>query len=181
MRKFLITMVALATLSVSLAILVPPDPASAIPSFSRLHGLPCNECHSAFPRLNPFGMDYKQSGFRLPGEDGQFIWDQKTLPISGVVVGRLRVSHRDNPVTGARLRSRSRFELEEVEIMIAGTVAPKVGYFVEFEQEIADGEAFTVDQAWVQFSDLLPASLLNLRVRSGFSDSIFFPAAWLAM
>ena len=163
MRKFQLPMLALATISVSLAILVPPNPASAIPSFSRLHGLPCNECHSAFPRLNPFGMDYKQSGFRLPGEEGLFIWDQKTLPISALAVGRLRISHQDDPVTGARTRTRSRFELEEVELMIAGTAAPKVGYFIEFEQEVADGEEFTVDQAWVQFSDLLPASLLNLR------------------
>ncbi len=163
MRKLLLTMLALAMISVGLAILVPPDPASAVPSFSRLHGLPCNECHSSFPRLNPFGMDYKQRGFRLPGEEGLFIWDQKTLPISALALGRLRISHQDNPVTNARTRSRSRFELEEVEIMIAGTAAPKVGYFIEFEQEVADGGAFTADQAWLQFSDLLPASLLNLR------------------
>ncbi|MDT7040758.1 hypothetical protein [Candidatus Nitronereus thalassa] len=163
MRKFLVTMLALATICVSLAILVPPNPASAVPSFSRLHGLPCNECHSAFPRLNPFGMDYKQRGYRLPGEEGLFIWDQKTLPISALAVGRLRISHQDNPVTGARTRTRSRFELEEVELMVAGTAAPKVGYLLEFAQEVADGEEFGTEQAWVQFSDLLPASLLNLR------------------
>ncbi|RMH03730.1 MAG: hypothetical protein D6704_12190 [Nitrospirae bacterium] len=140
-----------------------PEEASAIPSFSRLHGLPCHECHSAFPRLNPFGMQFKQRGFRLPGQEGTFIWEQKAFPISGVALARLRISHRDNPVTEARTRSRSRFELDEVELMIAGTVAPKVGYFVEFEQEVADGGAFSADQAWVQFSDLLPQSLLNLR------------------
>lgn len=140
-----------------------PQDALALPSFSRLHGLPCNECHSSFPRLNPFGMDFKQRGFRLPGEDGKFIWDQKAFPISGVAVARLRISHRDNPVTEARIRSRSRFELEEVELMVAGTAAPKVGYFVEFEQEVADGGSFSADQAWVQFSDILPNSLLNIR------------------
>lgn len=163
MRKFLVTMLAPATISIILSILSPPNPAFAVPSFSRLHGLPCNECHSAFPRLNPFGMDYKQRGYRLPGEEGSFIWDQTTLPISALAVGRLRISHQDDPVTEARLRSRSRFELEEVELIVAGTAAPKVGYFVEFEQEVADGEEFTTDQAWVQFSDLLPGSLLNLR------------------
>ncbi|RMH38203.1 MAG: hypothetical protein D6690_00685 [Nitrospirae bacterium] len=146
-----------------LTVLVATRDASAVPSFSRLHGLPCHECHSAFPRLNPFGMDFKQRGFRLPGEDGTFIWDQKALPISGLALARLRVSHQDNPVTGARNHSRSKFELEEVELMLAGTVAPKVGYFVEFEQEVADGEEFTANQAWIQFSDLLPASLLNIR------------------
>ncbi|GJL61711.1 MAG: hypothetical protein NPIRA04_03650 [Nitrospirales bacterium] len=173
MRIFLVTMLALATISVSLTILVPPNPASAVPSFSRLHGLACHECHSAFPRLNPYGMDYKQRGYRLPGEEGKFIWDQNTLPISALAVGRLRISHRDNPVTGARTRTRSRFELEEVELMIAGTVAPKVGYFVEFEQEIADGEEFTADQVWVQFSDLLPNSLLNLRAGKMLNENYY--------
>ncbi|GJL49202.1 MAG: hypothetical protein NPIRA01_04290 [Nitrospirales bacterium] len=163
MRKLLGTMLALATIFVSLAILIPPNPASAVPSFSRLHGLPCNECHSAFPRLNPFGKDYKQRGYRLPGEDGKFIWDQSTLPISALAVGRLRISHQDDPVTEARLSTKSAFEIEEVELMVAGTAAPKVGYLLEFAQEVADGEEFGTEQAWIQFSDLLPGSLLNLR------------------
>lgn len=163
MRKFLVTMLTSATLSVSLVILVPPNPASAVPSFSRLHGLPCNECHSAFPRLNPFGMDYKQRGFRLPREEGTYIWDQKTLPISALALGRLRISHTDDPVTEARLSTKSAFELEEVELMVAGTAAPKVGYLLEFEQEVADGKEFSTEQAWIQFDDLLPGSLLNFR------------------
>ena len=173
MGKFLGTMMAVATISVTLAILVPPNPASAVPSFSRLHGLPCNECHSAFPRLNPFGMDYKQRGYRLPGEEGKFIWDQSTLPISAVAVGRLRISHQDDPVTEARLRTKSAFELEEVELMIAGTAAPKVGYFIEMEAEVADDEPLKVDQAWLQFSDLLPVSLLNLRAGKMLNEFYF--------
>ena len=163
MRKLLVTMLALATIFVTLAILIPPNPASAVPSFSRLHGLACHECHSAFPRLNPYGKDYKQRGYRLPGEEGKFIWDQNTLPISALAVGRLRISHTDDPVTEARLSTKSAFELEEVELMVAGTVAPKVGYLLEFAQEVADGEEFGTEQAWIQFSDLLPGSLLNLR------------------
>ncbi len=147
----------------AIAFLAPVRPASAIPSFSREHQLACTACHTGFPRLNDFGMEFKQRGFRIPGADGKFIWEQNTFPISGVALARLRISHQDNAVTGARTRTRSRFELEEVELMIAGSAAPKIGYFVEFEQEVADGEAFTADQVWVQFSDLLPASQLNLR------------------
>ncbi len=173
MRKFLVTMMAVATTSVTLAILVPPHPASAVPSFSRLHGLPCNECHSAFPRLNPFGMDFKQRGYRLPGEEGKFIWDQNTLPLSAVAVGRLRISHQDDPVTKARIRTKSAFELEEVELMVAGTAAPKVGYFIELEAEVADDEPLKVDQAWLQFSDILPDSLLNLRAGKMLNEFYF--------
>ncbi len=163
MRKRLPSFISLGLIVGMVVMLAPSREVSAIPSFAREHGLKCSACHLAFPRLNEFGMEFKQRGFRLPGKEGTFVWDQKTFPISGVVVARLRISHRDDPVTGERIRTRSRFELEEVELMIAGTVAPKIGYFVEFEQEVTEGGEFTVDQAWVQFSDLLPGSHLNLR------------------
>ncbi|HBP88942.1 MAG TPA: hypothetical protein PKM72_13145 [Nitrospirales bacterium] len=163
MRKMLLTMMGVTFIASTITILILPNTASAVPSFSRLHGLPCHECHSAFPRLNPFGMDFKQRGFRLPREEGTYIWDQTTLPISALAVGRLRISHTDDPVTGARLSTKSAFEIEEVELMVAGTAAPKVGYLLEFAQEVADGEEFGTEQAWIQFSDLLPGSLLNLR------------------
>lgn len=163
MRKRLPSFISLGLIVGMVVMLAPSREVSAIPSFAREHGLKCSACHLAFPRLNEFGMEFKQRGFRLPGQEGTFVWDQKTFPMSGIVVGRLRISHEDDPVTGARLETRSRFELEEVELMIAGTAAPKIGYFIEFEQEIADGEAFTTDLAWVQFSDLLPLSTLNLR------------------
>ncbi len=163
MKKRLLIAMVMAGIVGGSILMGPSQEVSAIPSFAREHQLPCSACHRGFPRLNDFGKEFKQRGFRLPGDDGKFIWDQNTFPISGIMVGRLRISHRDDPVTEARIRSRSRFELEEVELMIAGTAAPKIGYFVEFEQEVADGEEFTVDQAWVQFSDLVPDAVLNLR------------------
>lgn len=163
MKKRLLIAMMMAGIVGGSILMGPSQEVSAIPSFAREHQLPCSACHRGFPRLNDFGKEFKQRGFRLPGADGKFIWDQNTFPISGIMVGRLRISHRDDPVTEARTRSRSRFELEEVELMIAGTAAPKIGYFVEFEQEVADGEEFTVDQAWVQFSDLVPDAVLNLR------------------
>lgn len=146
-----------------IAFMIPVQEASAVPSFAREHKLSCTACHTGFPRLNEFGMEFKQRGFRLPRQDGTVLWEQDTLPISGVVLARYRNSFRDDPVTGDRLRKKNKFELEEIELMIAGTLAPKIGYFIEFEQEVADGEEFSVDQAWVQYSDILPESMLNVR------------------
>ena len=50
--------------------------ASAIPVFSREHGLKCSDCHGPFPLLNEFGMEFKQRGFRLPDESGKPLWAQ---------------------------------------------------------------------------------------------------------
>ena len=137
--------------------------ASAIPVFSREHGLKCSDCHTAFPLLNEFGMEFKQRGFRLPGENGKYPWELKSLPISMIGTMQYLNAHENDPVTKARLSSTSKAEIEEVELMAAGTAAPKIGFLAEFAQEVADRGTFGNEQIWMQFSDLLPASVLNLR------------------
>jgi hypothetical protein len=137
--------------------------ASAIPVFSREHGLKCSDCHTAFPLLNEFGMEFKQRGFRLPGENGKYPWELKSLPVSVIGTMQYLNAHDDNPVTKARLSTTSKAEIGEVELMAAGTAAPKIGFLAEFAQDVAEGGAFGNEQIWMQFSDLLPASVLNLR------------------
>jgi hypothetical protein len=138
--------------------------AAAIPVFSREHGLKCSDCHTAFPLLNEFGMEFKQRGFRLPGENGKYPWELKSLPVSVIGIMQYLNAHENDPVTKARLSTTSKAEIEEVELMAAGTAAPKIGFLAEFAQEVADRGAFGNEQIWMQFSDLLPASALNLRV-----------------
>lgn len=137
--------------------------ASAIPVFSREHGLKCSDCHTAFPLLNEFGMEFKQRGFRLPGENGKYPWELKSLPVSFIGTMQYFHAHENDPVTKARLSTTSKAEIGEVELMAAGTVAPKIGFLAEFAQDVAEGGAFGNEQIWMQFSDLLPASVLNLR------------------
>ena len=71
---------------VTLAVLLAgADPASAIPAFARREGQPCTFCHSAFPKLNTTGMEYKSNGFRFPGEIPQNVWDLKGGPPVAVI------------------------------------------------------------------------------------------------
>lgn len=137
--------------------------ASAIPAFSREHGLKCSDCHAPFPLLNEFGMEFKQRGFRPPGENGKYPWELKSLPVSVIGIMQYLNTHENDPVTKARLSTTSKAEIGEVELMAAGTAAPKIGFLAEFAQDVAEGGAFGNEQIWAQFSDLLPASVLNLR------------------
>ena len=137
--------------------------ASAIPVFSREHGLKCSDCHAPFPLLNEFGMEFKQRGFRLPGENGKYPWELKSLPVSVIGTMQYLNAHQDDPVTKARLSTTSEAQIDEVELMAAGTAAPKVGFLAEFAQNVAEGGPFTNEQVWMQFSDILPASVLNVR------------------
>ena len=140
-----------------------PRRATAIPAFSREHGLNCNDCHVAFPLLNEFGMEFKQRGFRLPAQEGKYPWELSSLPVSAIGTMQYLNAHQHDPVTKARLSTTSEAEIEEVELMAAGTAAPKVGFLAEFAQEVADGGPFSTEQVWMQFSDIMPASVLNLR------------------
>lgn len=47
-------------------------PASAMPVFARQYDLSCAACHAAFPRLNAFGEQFRDSNFRLAN------WREKT-------------------------------------------------------------------------------------------------------
>jgi hypothetical protein len=52
------------------AMVVLPQPASALPSFARQTGQPCSSCHNGFPQLTPFGRRFKLGGYTLGGTRG---------------------------------------------------------------------------------------------------------------
>lgn len=77
-------------IGITMAILCIVSEASAIPAFSRRYKVGCNLCHTVFPRLNEFGRDFKNNGFRTPDEiesadkDTTDFWDKglDLLPVS---------------------------------------------------------------------------------------------------
>lgn len=49
-------------------------PAQAIPAFARKYGLPCSACHEAWPKLNDFGIAFRDRGYQLGNEKDSPIW-----------------------------------------------------------------------------------------------------------
>ena len=47
-----------------------PRRAETLPLFARKYSFQCTQCHIAFPKLNAFGMAFKQNGYRLAGTKG---------------------------------------------------------------------------------------------------------------
>jgi len=50
--------------------LLPLNTAKAVPSFARQTGMPCNECHTVFLELTPFGRTFKLGGY-VPGKSSK--------------------------------------------------------------------------------------------------------------
>jgi hypothetical protein len=48
-------------------------PAFAVPAFARKYGTSCQTCHSAFPKLTPFGEAFRRNGYRFPGVDSDYV------------------------------------------------------------------------------------------------------------
>jgi hypothetical protein len=72
-----LTHAASAALIVSL--LAQAAPANAVPVFSRKYQTSCMTCHTAFPKLNPYGEAFRLNGYRLPAQTEEQI---KEKPVS---------------------------------------------------------------------------------------------------
>lgn len=62
--------------------------ANAIPPFARKYQTACTTCHTAFPKLNPFGMAFRAGGYRMPGGDEMFVKDEP-IPLGAPAYKRL--------------------------------------------------------------------------------------------
>src|SRR6201984_2226512 len=47
------------------ALPIPKGNVHAIPAFARKYGMPCSSCHEAWPKLSPFGQQFKDNGYQL--------------------------------------------------------------------------------------------------------------------
>lgn len=91
MRK--LSLIALTTSVVVSSFAFLAGSASAIPVFARKYNVQCNMCHTVPPRLNKFGIAYKQNGFELP--------PGTILPESEVWGNQVLASEEPKAVVGA--------------------------------------------------------------------------------
>lgn len=189
----------IAVLAVGLFSAFFPNRADAIPAFARTVNAPCVMCHTGFPKLNAFGFVFKQGGYRMPpisNNPGKFLWEQP-LPLSGRIdLSALTESDRWDPevtgiVGGPDLSDvkRSRFGLDDWQLLAGGTLAPRISFLGILRGTIPglEGETTGTDDPdatdlktevfVVQINDLLPDSLLNLRIGKDHIDNYFLSSA----
>lgn len=145
----------------------------ALPLFARKYQMQCTQCHMAFPRLNAFGMHFRQNGYRLDAEKGESPWESKEFPLSlvgNVGVQYLRAEEADTTGLGGRVHaSTARFVQNAVEFHTAGTLGPNLTF--HFDNGFADGAGGTLESgmAFVQFDNVAKTSALN--VKAGIYDA----------
>src|SRR5262249_39133683 len=147
--------------------LVGSRPGGALPLFARKYEMQCTQCHLAFPRLNAFGMQFRQNGYRLTGEKGDSPWDAKELPLSrigSVGIQNLRDREPDHSSAGGGVHfTPTQFVQNAVEFHTAGTLGPEFTF--HFDNGFADGAGggLVSGMAFLQLDDVAKEGALNVK------------------
>ena len=179
-----------ATLLVILLIVVGHSArAWAIPAFARKYKTSCVTCHTIFPKLTPFGEQFRRNGYRFPGIDSdstkaeplpmgtdeqkkafpESVWPGLLSPFPPLTFGfnGQAVFHPDkNSSAGAADNNAVvTFDnlIEEGHLWAAGSIDDSITFYSELTASRADG--VDLETAAVYFNDLVgPAHAVNLAV-----------------
>lgn len=155
MRKSL-----LLTLGVlSLLLLFFGSPAHSIPAFSSQTGMTCSACHAGYPRLNDFGVRFRQNGYQLPGEV------RSALKSPSLVSAHVRIAGSTLKFAGGP--TTKQVQIDHAEFVSGGAVSRNVGYYMGFAPQLNDsqnvmGQPARLGNASVLFADL-GSRWLNVR------------------
>lgn len=106
----------------------------AIPVFARKYGFNCTMCHSNFPRLNDFGVRYRQNGYQLPGRENE---EKTVLESPAPFAMRTSLGYNyDYFKHTFGSTDINEFQLNGLDILSAGLIAPNIGYFMVYPPQI---------------------------------------------
>lgn len=154
---------------------------AAFPSFARRYETACTTCHIVPPKLNAFGIAFKNNGYRMPAEDEKFIkqpdilmgapawkkvWPKGVWP--GAIPDRVPLSVGIEMVTDVAPKDSVKADFafpEEFELLAGGTLGSRFSYLGELAFEFDGGET-EVDLERGHFNVQLLENnpLLNLRL-----------------
>jgi hypothetical protein len=174
---------------VSLVILtVTAERAWAVPAFARKYKTSCVTCHTIFPKLNPFGEQFRRNGYRFPGVDGDAtkaepipmgtdeqkklfpdaVWPATLSSFPALAIGfnGQAVIHPDTGSSGGAADNNAVFNadniIEEGHVWAAGSFDDSITYFSELTFA-PDG--VEVENASLFFGDLVgPPHAVNVAV-----------------
>jgi hypothetical protein len=163
--------------------------AHAVPAFARKYKTSCVTCHTIFPKLTPFGEQFRRNGYRFPGVDSdatkaepialgtdeqkkQFpdaVWPGSVSPFPALAFGfnGQAVFHPDRNSGGGVADNGAvmNFDtlIEEGHMWAAGSIDDSITYYTELTASRTDG--VDLETAALFFNDLAgPPHAVNVAV-----------------
>lgn len=153
------------------ALPLPAVKVRAIPAFARKYGMPCSSCHEAWPKLSPFGQNFKDNGYQMGNDrDAPIFQSPAYWPISIRTTpqwhregtNRVAVDGPLGPNTAEGQVTTHGFDFSGFDILAAGTLAKNISFL--FVPSADEKGAFRIESTNVRFSNLLKSPWLNIKV-----------------
>jgi hypothetical protein len=155
------------------AVAIPPPSLHlrALPAFARKYGMPCSACHEVWPKLSPFGQQFKDNGYQMMNDRDAPIFQQAAYwPVTFRItptwhresINRVAV---DNPGgVGSQMEAQVTthgFDWTGLDFHTAGTLAKNISFYVLPSSD--NTGAFHFEAVWARLDNLLGSSWLNVK------------------
>ncbi len=149
------------------------QPANAIPAFARKYSLPCSACHEAWPKLNDFGIAFRDRGYQLGNEKDSPIWQNPSYwPITVRITPQWHRESSGNqvvdavpgdPALGQTFQNVTThgFDFGGVDIWTAGTLYKDISFSLLPSSDSSG--SFHFENAFVRFDNLLRTRWVNVK------------------
>jgi hypothetical protein len=152
-------------------ILIDCRPASAIPAFARKYGMPCSSCHEAWPKLSPFGQQFKDNGYQMGNDrDAPIFQNPAYWPVTFRITP---VWHRESTDKGqvdgsngpggneAKITTDG-FDWSGLDFHTAGTLAHNFSFYVLPSSD--NTGAFHFESVWARMDNVGGSSWVNIKL-----------------
>jgi hypothetical protein len=173
---------------VLLVVLLSCSSADAIPAFARKYGMPCSSCHEAWPKLSPFGQQFKDNGYQMGNDrDAPIFQSPAYWPIALRITPNWHMERNENTIVDgpggpnsatATVTTRG-FDYTGMDMLTAGTLANNVSFLLVPSSD--ETGAFHFESANVRFDNLLGTSWVNVKVGKFELDNLLSEKRILAL
>lgn len=133
-----------------------PVTASAIPAYARKTGMGCPACHDAWPRLNDFGENYRDRGYRTSAWNDN-TWSKllDTVPLSFRTTAVYQYNSTNNQETdsGNRTIATGRFAVPSADLYFSAPLFQHLSVYVDIAGFGAEG-LVELESAWMRLNEL---------------------------
>ncbi len=140
---------------VTVAGLVIPEPAAAIPAFARKYKVSCMLCHNPMPKLTAFGEQFAANGFRFASNEAPrdtINTGDPLLQLANQFPLAMRLEAYAQSYSGGRAATDFQTPYG-LKILSSGTISKKLSYY--FYTFLAErGEIGGVEDAFLQVNDI---------------------------
>ena len=147
------------------------SPSSALPAFARKYGMPCSSCHEAWPKLSPFGQQFKDNGYQMGNDRDAPIFQQPAYwPVTFRITpqwhressNKVQVDGSNGPGGNEAQVTTHGFDWSGLDFHTAGTLANNYSFYVLPSSNNAG--AFHFESVWGRVDNAFGSSWLNIKL-----------------